>query len=78
MTHEQKIRYMEIATSIVGFKFRKQDMDMLVSLYDLVLEHEGKTDLQMVCKTQVDVEDRYLNKIENKTGNNKETEETNS
>jgi len=74
MTHEQKIRYMEIATSIVGFKFRQQDMDMIVSLYDLVLEKEGETDLESVCKLQFEVEQKYSNIV----GRAYPTEETNS
>jgi hypothetical protein len=78
MTHEQKIRYMEIATSIVGFKFRKENLDMMVSLYDLVCEKEGKTDLDSVNTVQYEVEKRHLNMAENKTENKQTTEETNS
>lgn len=69
MTHEQKVRYMEIATSIVGFKFREQDMDMIVSLFDLVLKHEGKTDLDMVTTVRFEVENRYKPE-QNKPQNN--------
>ncbi len=74
MTHEQKIRYMEIATSIVGFKFRKQDMDMIVSLHDLVLEKKGETDLESISVVEFEIEQRYLDKTEKR----QVTEETNS
>ena len=58
MTHEEKINYMKIATGIVGFGFEKRGLDLLVSVYDLVLEKKGETDLRSISKIKAIVEDR--------------------
>lgn len=58
MTHEQKINYMRIAAGIVGYGFDNKGLDMLVSLYELVIEKEGDTDLKSVCKVEADVKSR--------------------
>lgn len=64
MTHEEKVNYMKIAAGIVGYGFEKKSLDMLVSLYDLVLEKKGKTDLHSIVKIQCEVEDREKKRIE--------------
>ena len=52
MTHEEKISYMRIATGIVGYGFDNKGLDMLVSLYELVIEKEGETHLKNVCQVE--------------------------
>jgi len=64
MTHEEKINYMKIATGIVGYGFDNKGLDMLVSLYELVIKIQDKTDLEMIIKVQADVDKR--NTIDNK------------
>jgi len=59
MTHEEKINYMRIATGIVGFRFNPKDLDLFVSIYELVIQNQGETDLKAICKIQADVEARY-------------------
>jgi len=58
MTHEKKIDYMRIATGIVGYGFNPKGLDMLVSIYELVIEKKGKTDLKMVCDIEAEVKKR--------------------
>lgn len=58
MTHEQKINYMKIACGIVGYGFDTKGLDMLVSLYELIIEKQGKTDLKMVCNIECEVKQR--------------------
>lgn len=58
MTHEEKINYMRIAAGIVGYTFDPKGLDMMVSLYDLVLEKQGETDLKMICEVEADVKNR--------------------
>ena len=58
MTHEEKINYMKIATAIAGYGFEHKILDMLVSIYELVIEKEGKTDLKMVCEIEAEVKKR--------------------
>lgn len=62
MTQEQKINYMKISTGIVGYVFDYKGLDMLVSIYELVIEKEGKTDLSTVLKVQEEVKIRADNK----------------
>jgi len=42
MTHEEKINYMRIACNMTGFPYNNQATDLLVSLYDGILEKKGK------------------------------------
>lgn len=75
MTHEEKINYMNIASGMVGYRFDAKSLDMLVSLYELVIEKKGETDLKTVCKVEADVKKRedikkrteFLNKISEET-----------
>jgi len=57
--HEEKLCNMEIAGSIAGFKFTRKDLDMLVSIYDLVLEYGGNLDLDTITDTQFKVNSRH-------------------
>lgn len=70
MTHEEKVNYMRIATGIVGYGFDTKSLDMIVSLYDLVLEKQGDTDLKSVCKVESEVNKRadIKSKISKKSG----------
>lgn len=58
MTHEEKIGYMKIAAGIVGYHFDTKGLDMLISIYELVIEKQGETDLRTVCKVEADVKKR--------------------
>jgi len=58
MTHEEKLNYMRIAMSIVGYKFEVIGLDMLVSIYDLVNERKGETDLDSICAVEQAVKER--------------------
>ena len=58
MKHEEKINYMKIAAGIVGFGFDTKGLDMLVSMYDLVIEKKGDTDLNSIVKVECAVEER--------------------
>ena len=76
MTHEEKINYMKIAAGIVGYGFDTKGLDMLVSLYELIIEKQGETDLKTVCKVEADVKKRadiksrseMLDKVSEKVG----------
>lgn len=62
MTHEEKINYMRIATGIVGYGFDNKGLDLLVSIYELVIEKQGKSDLSDVVKIESEVKKRADNK----------------
>ena len=59
MTHAEKINYMRVAAGIIGYSFEKQGLDMLVSIYDKILEKKGETDLQDLVDIQINVERKW-------------------
>jgi len=63
MTHEEKINYMRIANGIVGYGFETKTLDMIVSIYDLILLKQGETDLHNIVKIECEVEERELKRI---------------
>lgn len=65
MTHEEKLFRMDIATRIVGFGFSRNDLDIIISLYELIQEESGETKLKDILATKGKVEDFYNNKKEN-------------
>lgn len=64
MTHEQKITYMRIAAGICGFSFKPEHLDLLVSMYEVVLEKEGEGTISDLCKIEAEVKERYQVKPE--------------
>jgi hypothetical protein len=65
MTHEEKIKYMRIAAGIAGYGFKEEVLDTIVSLYELVLDKEGKTSVEDVVRIEHEVKERF--KSENET-----------
>jgi hypothetical protein len=58
MTNEEKINYMRISAGICGFSFKNEHLDLLVSLYELVLKQKGRTKLDDVVSIELDVKKR--------------------
>lgn len=58
MTHEEKINYMKIAAGVVGYAFDPKGLDLLVSLYELVIEKQGNSDLSDIAKVETQVKQR--------------------
>lgn len=58
MEHEEKIEFMRIALGMAGYSLKEEGVDMIISLYELVQEHKGKTDLLMVSKVEEEVKKR--------------------
>lgn len=52
MTHEQKVKYFASALNICKLPYCKQQVDLMVRLYDLVCEKEGKTDLHAIAEAE--------------------------
>jgi hypothetical protein len=63
MTHEEKINYMKIALGICSFSLKIEDIDLIVSIYDLVIDKKGSGNIHDVLKVQESVKDRYKPKI---------------
>lgn len=58
MTHDQKIDYMKIAAGICDYGFEREGLDLLVSLYELILEEKGKANIETVLGVKHKVEER--------------------
>lgn len=59
MTHDDKISYMKVACGIVGHSFHEMGLDMLVSIYDKIIQMEGNTDLKTLVDVQLEVERKH-------------------
>ena len=59
MTQEQKINYLDTATRIASYCIAKQDLDIIISLYDLILKKGGKADVESICHIKFNVEEKY-------------------
>jgi hypothetical protein len=62
MTHEEKITYTQMALSLVGITFNKGDVDMIVSICELINEKQGKTDIDSIIITREQVKHRNKNR----------------
>ncbi len=58
MKHEDKINYLRIAAGIAGYSFTVTQLDLLVSLYELVVINGGVTNLDQVVFIETCVKDR--------------------
>lgn len=75
MTHEEKINYMKISAGICGYAFDTKGLDLMVSLYELVIEKQGESDIRSISKLEVEVKNRadaksrseLLDKVSKKT-----------
>jgi hypothetical protein len=58
MTHDQKINYMRHAVGICGYGFQTKDLDLMVSLYELIVQKAGDTSLMDTTKVESEVKGR--------------------
>jgi hypothetical protein len=74
MSIEEKIQYMRIACNIAGYGFKDDAIDMIVSLYELILEKKGKGAIDDIVRIEYEVKKRQeiaskkelLNKVSTK------------
>jgi hypothetical protein len=62
MKHEEKINYLRIAAGICAFGFTNEQLDLLISLYELVLEKKGKASIEDAVAIELKVKERAENK----------------
>lgn len=60
MNHQDKLNYMEIATRICGFGFDPEPLDLLVSVYELVIEKGGQATTKDIVILKREVKDRQV------------------
>lgn len=58
MEHSVKINYMRIAAGLCGFTIPQSDMDLLVSVYELVLKKKGDSSVQDIVGIELAVKKR--------------------
>ena len=58
MTQEEKINYMRISAGVCGYGFKNEQLDLLVSLYELVLEKKGEGAIADIAKIESEVKKR--------------------
>ena len=58
MTHEEKLNYMRLAAGMCNFGMTEDQLDLLLSLYDGVLEKEGKFSISDAIDIKVKVKER--------------------
>ena len=63
MTHEQKINYMRLAMGLAQFGFTNEQLDLLVSMYELVIEKKGKTDLNSMTDIVFECKKRETDRV---------------
>ncbi len=62
MEHEEKINNMRIAAGVASFGFTNKQLDLLVSLYDLVTLMQGKTTIKDIVEIESQVDRREQEK----------------
>jgi len=62
MTHDEKIGYMKIAANVCGFGVEHKHIDMLVGVYELVLEKKGKSNIEDALNIKQAAENRQAAK----------------
>jgi len=55
---ENKIKYMRIACNVLGFGFKEEHLNLLVQLYELVLEKGGMTAIDDIVGAEYDAKKR--------------------
>jgi len=60
MTQEKKINFMRIACAIAGYNFSNSQLDLLISLYELIQEKKEKANLKQIAEVQKIVKDRTI------------------
>lgn len=59
MTHEEKIKYMQIAADMCQFGMKLKHVDLFLSLYELIISKGGNADMVDVAKVKAEIEGRY-------------------
>jgi len=63
MTHEEKVQYMRIAAGVCKLGFTDYHIDLLVSIYDKVLELKGGTDINSLSNIEYEAEQREKQRV---------------
>lgn len=59
MTQEEKITYMRIATNLCKFGFETKHVDLLLCLYEAVVDRKGDLTMRETAKIEADIIEKY-------------------
>lgn len=59
MTHEEKISYMALALSMMNLNIGKENLDKVVSVYELLLKKEGDVNIKDIVKLEATISEKY-------------------
>ena len=62
MTHDKKIHYMQLAVGMCNFGIHDRDLDLLVSMYELIIKMEGGTTMHDALDVKEQVKERWIKK----------------
>lgn len=62
MKHEEKIQYMDMAASLCHFHLKEEHLDLVVSLYELIVKKKGNANLHDVATVQAAVKGRAIDR----------------
>lgn len=54
MTHEEKVNYFRIGCNLCRYGFTNEQADLLLSIYEAILEHKGSMDLAHLTQIEID------------------------
>ena len=63
MTHEEKINYMRIALACCSFNLKIEDVDLIVSIYDMIINKKGSGTIKDALEIENKVKAKYKTKI---------------
>ena len=58
LTHQEKITYLDISMRVCGFNFKPEHLDLIITMFEAILQKKGETDLKDIAKIQSQVNDR--------------------
>jgi hypothetical protein len=67
MTHEEKVEYMTAAMQLVEFSVNRGAVDLIISLYELILEKKGDANLYDIAKLKAAVIEKHEKLAKSKT-----------
>jgi hypothetical protein len=53
---------MKVACGLVGFNFEKKGLELLVTVYDMVLKKKGETSINDLVDIHIEVDRKYKEK----------------
>jgi hypothetical protein len=63
MTHDEKINYLRMSLNICSFQIKQQDIDLILTMYEMILLKKGDATIQDTLKIENQVKEKYKAKL---------------